>query len=566
MFGVSIKKDIAHEVANNKIKDIKIRENIVDIPEEVKSMANQAMHNHYEKIARRSNVFLLTNMIEPTILSGSSMSDSEEFVDNYATADLNFTLNVITEDIPDEIAESTTESYYTNNDAVFIYNFHNTSPKSYEPASFFRHDSQMQIVSNIDAKAPYKSKKALFGVVRRACNMWSDSCLDYYTVPANTVKVEFGINNDFSFSSSKYAMMGSFNSVGRMDRGHHYRTDQNAWKDIVFSYCGNDKQSSLLKMIIPMNIDDDKLISYYQFMMHAYRTKDNTETLNDTNSNIEGVYIMNVLSYFMTKLFSNVNLNAVNLAGDLGKYVSRSIELIKSFSKQKKDYDPVINDEGFAYFEADNPLWRGTLYWPGGIVKNIAVYGSPFHLEISHTRTTFAMRRQINHDIIRLIKDVIMGNKPIASNPKVIDKSGYMMNMYDINGATTYNNFYYSESFIRSGANFFSSAASVLLYSLALCSMANQAVEPGKIKYASHYIKEKYLDKNFLEKVNRYNRMMSVLFGINFVFEDVDRFAEVSSKYSPQAAKLADTTIEKYFEKAKKSEELIARGIPVFNI
>ncbi|MEM5878137.1 MAG: hypothetical protein QXF12_04640, partial [Candidatus Aenigmatarchaeota archaeon] len=187
MFGVSIKKDIAHEVANNKIKDIKIRENIVDIPEEVKSMANQAMHNHYEKIARRSNVFLLTNMIEPTILSGSSMSDSEEFVDNYATADLNFTLNVITEDIPDEIAESTTESYYTNNDAVFIYNFHNTSPKSYEPASFFRHDSQMQIVSNIDAKAPYKSKKAMFGVVRRACNMWSDSCLDYYTVPANTV-------------------------------------------------------------------------------------------------------------------------------------------------------------------------------------------------------------------------------------------------------------------------------------------------------------------------------------------------------------------------------------------
>ncbi|MEM4484070.1 MAG: hypothetical protein QXS19_09150 [Candidatus Methanomethylicia archaeon] len=562
-------------LAKDKVKDIKVKEQSITIDDEQKRQINEAFMEGLRKIGKSVYKFLKydakNKKYEVDLAVISTDGDPVEFsVNRYSDSLSHVALNIIPEDIPVEISDTVTSKPDALSDIVVSYPVRNSAKLDSKNVlnAYYSRSILSGFINVSDNYNPNVSDFYHAGDVKKACMVF-DKIEEFYLIPSDTVKIEFGINNDFRHASSKHKYLGDFNGAGRLDRGNHYRTDQNAWKDVVFSYYGIDKTNTILSMPLPFNLDIENMLSKYSALSMLYKNVSELSdyiltTPLDVSTIISINYALNINSYFFSNMY-DMNTSA---SGDdkIGRFVKISNSVYSKRKGVEKNFDPVINDAGFMYFEADNPLWRGTIYWPGCFVRNVAVYGSPYHLEIGNTRTGFAAARYITHNYIKAFGTILENiNIPVMGYDLMFKNKDTFSDIFHIKERESE----YTYEGINMGRNISSSLVGkinkMLLYAISINSMTKQCVKEGKAYYASHYLRDKYFTEDLIKMIDKHNNMLSLCFGLNYKIQETDYSREINHMYSPHAAALLDLAVHKYWETVEENERLLQEGHPVFN-
>lgn len=572
MLPIIKKEDKISLVAEDKVKEIKIREQSIDLSRDNKTIINQAFNEGIKNIARNVSKFLKYNIDESNRVDMAVVptdGDPSEFVVNrYADSLSHIALNIIPEDIPEKAANIANANPDPLSDVVVscpVRSSVNLDEKdilnSYYSKSILSGFLNLSKNYNYNVSDFYHS-----GDVKKACILFEE--LDSpYLMPSDTVKIEFGVNNDFRNASSKHKYLGDFNGAGRLDRGANYRTDQNAWKDIVFSYYSTDKTNSIISIPLPFNLDTENMLAKYSAFSLLYKKSPNVskymlKTVLDVDSLVSINYALNIGSYFFANMFDT---NSVNINDqDINNFVKSAIESHKGRRGTSKNFDPVVNDDGFMYFEADNPLWRGTVYWPGCFVRNLAVYGSPFHLEIGTTRSGFALARYVTHNYLKAMGTILEDiSIPVKGYDLILKADSSYFDIFHLRSS----NFNYDGITLNRNLtdNNIGKLNKMLLYAIAINSMTKQCVNQGQPYYASHYLRDNYLTKDLINLIDKNNNILSLIFGINYKIQETDYSREINHMYSAHAAALLDLAVEKYWETVDQNEKLLQEGHPVFN-
>ncbi|MEM5878088.1 MAG: hypothetical protein QXF12_04370 [Candidatus Aenigmatarchaeota archaeon] len=572
MLPIIKKEDKISLLAEDKVKEIKIKEQTIELSQENKKEINQAFLEGIKNIARSVSKFLKYNVDENNnvdMVVIHTDGDPAEFVVNrYADSLSHIALNVIPEDVPEQITDMVNGNPDPLSDIVVscpVRSSANVNGKdvlnSYYSRSVLSGFLNLSKNYNYNVSDFYHS-----GDVKKACILFEelDSC---YLIPSDTVKIEFGVNNDFRNASSKHKYLGDFNGAGRLDRGANYRTDQNAWKDIVFSYYSVDKTNSIVSIPLPFNLDTENMLSKYSALSLLYKKYPNVSrymlnTVLDVDALISINYVLNIGSYFFANMY---DMNSANINDEaISKFIKGADKSYKSRRGTSKNFDPVINDDGFMYFEADNPLWRGTIYWPGCFVRNLAVYGSPFHLEIGSTRSSFALARYVTHNYLKAMGNILGDiSIPVKGYDLILKSESSYFDIFHLRSS----NFDYDGITLNRNLtdNNIGKLNKMLLYAIAINSMTKQCVKQGQPYYASHYLRDNYLTKDLINLINKNNNILSLIFGINYKIQETDYSREINHMYSPHAAALLDLAVEKYWETVDQNEKLLQEGHPVFN-
>lgn len=562
-------------LAKDKVKDIKVREQSITVDDEQKRQINEAFMEGLRKIARSVSKFLKYDSknggYEVDLAVISTDGDPAEFtVNRYSDSLSHVALNIIPEDVPIEISDAVTSKPDALSDIVVSYPVKKyTKLNSKDVLNSYYSKSVLSGFINVSDKYnPSLSSFYHSGDAKKACMIF-DELDESYLIPSDTVKIEFGVNNDFRHASSKHKYLGDFNGAGRLDRGNHYRTDQNAWKDVVFSYHSVDKTNTIVSMPLPFNLDIENMLSRYSALSMLYKNVPELsdyilKTPLDVSTIVSINYALNINSYFFSNMYDMSS--SVSADDKISHFVKISSSIYSKRKSTEKNFDPVVNDSGFMYFEADNPLWRGTIYWPGCFVRNVAVYGSPYHLEIGNTRTGFAAARYITHNYLKAFGTILENiNIPVMGYDLMFKNKDSFSDIFHIKERENE----YSYEGVNMGRNVSSSLVGkinkMLLYAISINSMTKQCVKEGKPYYASHYLRDKYLTEDLVKMIDKYNNMLSLCFGMNYKIQEVDYSREINHMYSPHAAALLDLAVQKYWETVEENDRLLQEGHPVFN-
>ncbi|MCS7317884.1 MAG: hypothetical protein NZZ41_06235 [Candidatus Dojkabacteria bacterium] len=470
----------------------------------------------------------------------------------------NFVINIKPVDLPEDVNFNETRKVY--NGAVGMY----IAPKDGNKIRVSERDIFMDAPSAFVEKLDQEYKDNSFvneNPVKKASFLLENSNPSDLMASDKFI-VEFGINHDYrSVSGSEYALLGGFKSHGRKNNLSYFRTDQNALEDIKFTYKGVGDISSVLSVSIPANEVTEELIIQHLVLKHIYEKGEVADQINVTVVR----FALNCCAFWIASV---IDLTAPNFdAKDptINRYASLAWDRLTKYKDQEYSYDRVLNDKGFCYFEADNPFWRGTLYWPGAIVKDIAVYGSPYHLEVYMTRSEMAARRYLLHMIYSRIAEIISEGKELYSiNPVMFNKNGDAVDFMNYDETSVLDKNTYNT--IRMSKNkAINDLSAVLFLSLVVASLSKQAVKPETVYYASDYIKENFIEK-IKSKLEKANSLLSFAFNVNYVIKDSDKSRLARYYFDPLALTVFENAVKKYWEITETCEKALEEDIPLLNV